>query len=499
MGSSKKIFSGVIWSVITNIVNALYGFIAIPILINHFGKAEYGLIALATSVNGYMHLMDMGLGSTNVRFFAAWIAEGDKSRVRKLFSTSNAFYSVIGIINAIVLAILYIFADNVFNVSQEQCATLRNLLLILIAASVVNWYTSCFNQIIQATENVAWTQKRLLATKCLLIIVLIATVFLNLTVTQYFFLTILSVWVILPFVIKKIKTVAPFVSFRPWFDIKVFKEILPYSLNIFSFSIFSVSFRNLRTIFLGIQGTVDSVTDFSVIFNISQLCSMISGVFLSSLLPSSSKAIAEGNKEAYDKIAYQGTKYIMAFVAFCVFGLMTIGGDLIDVYVGDSFLYLVPWLNILLLTLLTNHILGISSLILGGTNILPLSKMTAVSSVLGLLVAWFLIPKYQVGGVVIATVAYDMCQLFFYYLYFWPKIMKIDSFRIFKTIFLPLAIMGGACFLATLIIPRTDNGWINIFMFGAVYSALFVLSVNFYFNREDKLFLKGLLIRKRKK
>ena len=58
MGSSKKIVSGVVWSTIVNIVNAVYGFIAVPILINHFGKAEYGLIGLAMSVNVYMNLMD---------------------------------------------------------------------------------------------------------------------------------------------------------------------------------------------------------------------------------------------------------------------------------------------------------------------------------------------------------------------------------------------------------------------------------------------------------
>ena len=46
MGSSGKIVSGVVWSTVVNVVNAVYGFIAVPILINHFGKAEYGLIGL---------------------------------------------------------------------------------------------------------------------------------------------------------------------------------------------------------------------------------------------------------------------------------------------------------------------------------------------------------------------------------------------------------------------------------------------------------------------
>ena len=95
MGSTQKIVSGVVWSTIVNIVNAVYGFIAVPILINHFGKAEYGLIGLAMSVNVYMNLMDMGFNSTNVRFYSTWLAEKKYDCLRNGFQTSLSFYGVI--------------------------------------------------------------------------------------------------------------------------------------------------------------------------------------------------------------------------------------------------------------------------------------------------------------------------------------------------------------------------------------------------------------------
>ena len=96
MGSSQKIVRGVVWSTIVNIVNAIYGFIAVPILIRYFGKAEYGLIGLAMSVNVYMRLMDMGFNSTNVRFFSTWLTEKNHVRLLKGFQTSLSFYGVIG-------------------------------------------------------------------------------------------------------------------------------------------------------------------------------------------------------------------------------------------------------------------------------------------------------------------------------------------------------------------------------------------------------------------
>ena len=71
MGSASKITSGVLWSLIVNLVNSVYGFISVPILIHYFGKTEYGIIGLAMSVNVYMQLMDMGFNSTNIRFLIA--------------------------------------------------------------------------------------------------------------------------------------------------------------------------------------------------------------------------------------------------------------------------------------------------------------------------------------------------------------------------------------------------------------------------------------------
>ena len=186
MGSTQKIVSGVVWSTIVNIVNAVYGFIAVPILINHFGKAEYGLIGLAMSVNVYMNLMDMGFNSTNVRFYSAWLAEKKYDRLRKGFQTSLSFYGVIGLLNALIMLIVALFASSIFNVTQEQNIVLQHLMYILAATAFCHWFSSCFDQLIKATENIAWLQKITLSTKVLMIIVLAATVIFNLSIELYF-------------------------------------------------------------------------------------------------------------------------------------------------------------------------------------------------------------------------------------------------------------------------------------------------------------------------
>ena len=298
MGSARKIVNGLYGTTIYNIVNAVFGFVSVPILINYFGKAEYGLIGLAMSVNVYMRLMDLGADSTNVRFFSSWLARNDLDKLRSAFGTSLSFYSVIGVLNALVLLVVAIFAGSIFNVTPEQCVVLRQLLFVLMAAAIVNWISSSLNQLVKATENVAWLQMAQLVPKCAQIIILVLTVVLKFGIVLYFLLTSLSVALLIPLTAYKIKKEIPTISFLPRVSIPVLKELLPYCISIFSFSIFQFSFYNLRPIFLGIRGTVESVADFRVLNSVITVVMLFSGSFLGILLPSSSRIARSASSKA---------------------------------------------------------------------------------------------------------------------------------------------------------------------------------------------------------
>lgn len=495
MGSTQKIVSGVVWSTIVNIVNAVYGFIAVPILINHFGKAEYGLIGLAMSINVYMNLMDMGFNSTNVRFYSTWLAEKKHERLRKGFQTSLSFYGIIGLLNAIIMIFVALFASNIFNVTQEQNVVLQHLMYILAVTAVCHWFSSCFDQLIKATENIAWLQKRTLVTKILMIIVLAATVVLNLSIEIYFALTMLAQLSIVPMSISKIKVLTPFLSFIPKWDSQIFKEMLPYCMNIFSFSLFQFSFYNLRPVFLGIQGTIESVADFRILNGIIGVVTMLGGAFTGILLPSSSKAVANQNKEAYYRMAYDGTKYISILCCFCCFGMMSVGPEVITMYVGEKYLYLIPWFNLWLLCTLGTHNQAISSLILAGSDIRAISYNSIVASVLGLFVAWFLIPDYNVGGVCIAFAVYMVIQLGFYYLYYWPKKMAVNAYRVFFSSFMPYLIIGIAVNVLSSYLPSIGVTMIDFLIKGLIFSFVYILIVWILINKNDKKFLLSILHR----
>lgn len=498
MGSANKVASGVVWSMISNVVNAVYGFISVPILIRYFGKAEYGLIGLALSINVYMQLMDMGFNNTNLRFFSAWLAKHNFEKVKKLFQTSLAFYGTIGLLNAIVLLVVCVFSQQLFNVTVEQDSVLKTLIYILAISAFISWYTSCFDQLIGATENVGWIKKISLLPKVLQVAVLFITVYLEFSIELYFLLTTFATIVTLPFLIGKIKKETPYVNFIPKFDWPTLKEMLPYAINIFSFSFFQFSFFNLRPIFLGMQGTVESVADYRILNGIVGAVSMFSGVFLNALLPSSAKAMAQGDKKAFYRVAYDATKYISIVLGFCVFGMMTIEKELINVYVGGSYYYLIPWFNIWLICTLGTHNMAISSLILSGTDIRAVSYSSIIASVLGLVVTWFTIKQFQIGGVVLGFVVYTMIQQIFWYFIYWPKYMKINSWKVFSYSFVPYVVIGIVfCLIINQFFNFDLSPWSLLLIKGLAFAIPYMLLVLLLLNDADKTFIVSLVNRKK--
>lgn len=484
---------------IVNFINGFYGFISVPLLISHYGKSEYGLIGLAMSINVYMQLMDMGFNNTNLRYYANWLTKNEKNKVNTLFQSSLAFYGSIGLLNALILVVLSIFSVQLFHLTPDQDIILRRLLYILAVSALISWYSSCFDQLIRATENVAWIQKRTIIPKLTMIAILFITIWLDLSIGWFFFLTTFSAFIILPLSVRKIKKEVGFVSFIPKFNWPILKETLPYALNIFSFSIFQFSYNNLMPVILGMRGSVENVADYRILYGITGAVSIFANVFMGALMPSTVKVVTTENKDAYYRIAYDATKYISMVLAFCAFGMMTISHELLTVYVGDEYLYLIPWLCIWLLITMTNHNQALSTIALSGTKIRPITYSSAIASILGLIVAWLFVPRYQIGGVMFGFIAYNVVQQFFWYFIYWPRYLNVNSKHVFTYSLLPYLLIGFIVYAIVRFIPiHIQNAWSLLFIKGFAFALLYVSIIFFMLTEKDKEFITSIIPKKRK-
>lgn len=494
--TAKKVFKNIYWSYLLTFCSSVYGFITVPLLLKYFGAEEYGLINLAISMNVYIQLLDMGFSGTNVRFFSTWLAQKEYHKVSRLFSTSFSYLSMIGLINAVLLYVVSLFCDDFFDLTKEQTFVMKDLLYILIVNAILSWSTSVFDQVIKAGEHIAWLQKRAFIPLCIQVISVVLTLTLHLSLQTYFLITILSTLIIVPFTVFKLKKEFSFISFVPQFDIQIIKEIFSYSLSVFSFGIFQFSMQNLRPIILGAQSTLSSVSDYKIIMGIVGIVLSISGNFFGILLPTSSRILSEGNISAQNFLVYKGTKYVTLLLSFLIFGGILVSAPLLSLYVGHEYSYLEIWLSVSLLSLFVNHNQAISSLIFSQTNLVSIAIMSCISMTIGLSLSWVLAPHFGVGSVVVGYMIYAVFQTLFYYLYYWPQKMHLNSFLIFKGSFLPPVAVGFICFFILKIL-QIFVGLDDLSMFliqGSLFVILYFLLVYFFIlDKEDKSFFRRII------
>ena len=442
---SKVIISGLIWSVIQNAVNILYGLVAVPFLIGFYGKEEYGLIGLALSVNAYMTLLDMGMANSNVRFFSEYLAKGDSKKVQDLFSLTHLIYVCIGVGNTILLIILSLFVDSFFNINQDQAGTLKNLILILALNATFSWISICYDQFLRANELIDWIKKRATFLKLMLFLVLLCAILLKWPIEWYFFGFTFMGTIILPLTLIKTHKVMPSLRFELHFNRELFNIIFPYALSLFSFGIFHFIVITSRPIFLGHLLGAGAVAEFNVMLTITSVVTVFTASLIQVLLPILTKLKVTNNDGGIQAILMQGTKYITIFITFLILILIISMQEILKIYVGIDFIHLTSWLVLWLLTLLLSHRNVMTALVFTEKKLKSIAYMGGGAMATALITYSILVPRIGVGGIIVGWAIHELIHTLFYYCYFFPRRFNINTQIIFvRSVFPSWSLLGIA-------------------------------------------------------
>lgn len=498
MGSRfSSIFNSFFWNLIYSIINAAYNFVSVPILLIVYGKAEYGLIGLVASINVYLKLMDMGLASGNVKHFADAFARKEIQNGILLFQSSLVLYGCIGIINALIILGVQFNAGYLFHLSQEELVVLQKLLLIVTVSSIFSWISNAFEQFIKSFELVAWHQKILFIPKFIQILLILITIKYQISLILFFAFQTFSNVVTLPIFIVKAKRILPELVIKFKYSHSVFRKVLNYSLSIFSFSIFQFSANYLRPLIVGAKLGVSGVADYRIIEGFANLILFLGSSIVGVLLPSAARIVATKDYESEKRIAKDGTRYITLFLSLIVFGFLTCSHELLNLYVGEKYNYLVPWLNIWILTLLGSHNSAISSFVLSNEKLKSIVYISGVSTLVSLLSSWFLCDLIGFGSVMIGYVLYVIMQITFYYVYYYPKILGYNSKEIFWKSFIKpcflIAVIYTICYYVTSYsgLIRFNKPIITLIVKGLAFSILAIPAIYYVgLTNSERLFLK---------
>jgi len=477
---SKRVFSGAVWGVLAKILDALAKFFTIPLLVGFYGKADYGLIALAFSLNAYLRLMDLGFNVGAVRFFSMWTADREWAKITNVSQSSIVFYGVIGLVNAAIFLTMSAYGQQLFNLAEAQLPLYRQMMVVLAFSTVLNWLSGVAIQLLSAMDELGFINRVTAFSSVLNFAVALVAIQWQWNLITYFIGYTLATLMPIPFYVWRLKVfpVPRRALLVPRWDGAAFREILRYSLAIFVMGLFQLTANNLRPLLLGkFADGVEVLTDYRVIQTIAMLIVAFGGVFMQVLLPSTSKAYAAGDHQQIERMIFNATKYISIFLSFMVFVLIMNANEILVLYMGSDYGGLSLWLSLWLLTvLLSMHNTPVASLVLSTGKTRALVYSSAVACIVSLPITVIFAPAMQVGAAVVGYLVYMVLQIGFFYIYYIPKVLHLDGGRLFGRAFLPSAIGGmvalaGGHYLSGLLPLTGGYGTViaNTVIFGVIY------------------------------
>jgi O-antigen/teichoic acid export membrane protein len=502
--SVKRIFSGSAWGIFAKILDAAAKFVTIPLLVGFYGKVDYGLIALAFSLNAYLRLMDLGMNVGSVRFFSMWVAKEEWNKIQSVSRSSVVFYGTIGLINALIFFFMADYGRYFFNLQDHQLPIYRWMMYILSASTVFNWLSNVIIQLLSAKDELGFVNRITVISSILNFAVALVAIALEWPITLYFFFYTLSTLITIPFNISRLRVYPIPIAklLTPKWNGRAFKEILGYSMAIFIMGLFQLTANELRPILLAkFASGLDVLTDYRVIQTIAMLIVSFGGIFLQVLLPSASKIYAENNPPKLEKMVIEATKYISVFLCLIVFVLILNASDLLLLYMGEDYQGLSPWLIIWLLTvLLSMHNTPVASLVLSSGKTKFLIYSSATACIVSLPITALFAPTLNVGAAVIGYFVYMLIQIGFFYVYYIPKVLKLNNAKIFFGSFFPSVLGAFIAFGISYYLGiwfEIPEGILRILVKSGIYLLIYVaFHLVFVVKPEDISYLKDQLLKK---
>lgn len=451
-------FISFFWSTFAKIVNALFGFISVPILLDYFGVNNFGVLTLALSANAYMQILDLGINIGSIKFFSQWRKLNDYDLIHRVAGTSITSYVILGVVNALILILVAVFANRIFsNLTLDELNSLRLALSVLACFSVFNWVSMVLQQLIVAADNIAFNEKILSFVALSKIALVFITVFAHLTLIQYF--SCLMSIITLPIIAygMKAKRLNMIQSFKPTFYWNDIKPVLLYSFSIFGLSLFQMTASQSRPVILGIFGEFPTVlsSEYKIISLFPAFVLATGGALAKIFLPKASQLALTEDKNKINSFLLKSTKMTSLIGALLSLFVLLNSEELLNLLVGGDYNHLTKWLMLSAFSILLYlYTAPCTSLVLATGKTKEFVIMTGVACVVSIIANALLVTEFEVGSAIIGFLLYIVFVELFRYMYLVPKVLKLNPIALFGTFFKPTIIGILTCFLILALFPQ---------------------------------------------
>ncbi|MBR2708601.1 MAG: oligosaccharide flippase family protein [Bacilli bacterium] len=499
--------SGAVLSYVSIIANTVVQMVYTPFMLRMLGQSEYGLYSLASSVIGYLTVLDLGFGNAIVVYSAKYRAKNETEKEKKMLGMFKIIFYIIGLIVALFSLLLFFNAENMFGktMSDVELSKIKIMMLILSFNLVVTFAFSIYSSIIVSREKFVFQKLMSILNTILKPVLMIPLLFLGCkSVGMSLVITFINLVVIFSNYLYCRNELHVKVKYSG-FDKIVFKTMFGYSIWIFLATIVDKVNWSVDHFILGmVSGTV-AVSIYSIAAHLNTIFVNLSTAISGVLLPKMSKMVAKNatSEELTDEMIKVGRiQYYVIF--FMASSLVLFGKEFIIWWAGKEYsdAYYVALILIIPLCFPLIQNLGIS--IMQAMNKFKFKAIsTAIMAVFNVIMSYYLAKHFgPIGSAIGTAIALVVCNIILINIYY-KKSIGLNVLRFWKDI-LKMTITFIFPLVLILIVMHVVklNGFPSFVVYGILYGIMYlnvcynVTMNNYEKNVVDKV-LKKLHLKKK--
>lgn len=405
-GSGALVVRNTIANGLGTFSGVLVALVLTPFLIDALGEDGFGVWALALSfsfLGGYASLADLGVETSAARYIAEARSDGDATAASETASSAMAFFGMIALVAAPLLAALAFPLTDLFDIEGDLRDEAAACFALFAAQLLFELPARVFFAVVEGAQRYDVFQliefARSLAQAGLFVLALV----LDLGLVGLAAGVVASSVLVLALGYFAARRIVPEVTVaRRHMSRRRFRQLFSFGGQYFIVRVMGTLYRQIDKAIVGIALGLRAVTSYEIANRVHQGAVMVQSVAASSLLPAT--AFLRRDRDTLRELYLRGTTYTVAVGLPVVVAAFIFAEDLIRTWVGESLVDATGSARLFLVfvAFVTVHAIGTAMIIaLGHMRFVIGLTLTFMLINVGLSIA--LVEPLGVDGVILGT------------------------------------------------------------------------------------------------
>ncbi len=475
--------------------SAAAAFVVIPIVVRHLGAERYGILTLTGTVLGFVSILNLGFGTSLLKFLAEEFASRSRDEAERLFGASLLLNGVIGLIGLLVSTVIGLwFTTAIFNLSSQSVPQARFAFVVAGVGFMIVMLAKPFTIVLLSTQRYDLQAKVsiCLATLSATGTILVLYMGYGLRALLVFFLAI-DLLALLVYVFLARRLVGD-MAMRPRWHGATFRRMFSFSSFVFIANIGSLFLAEFDRVMIGVLASVTLVAFYAVPIGLaSRIYSAV--VSLAGVaIPLSSDLFARSDLERVRLLYAHASRFVTLFMLSLSIPTLVFGEKVLRYWIGPEY---AERSDVVLRILVVSYMfmaLGVVAynIAVGSGRPQIAATFNGVMALLNVVLVLVLVPRFGITGAAIAYLASTIPLLGFLHVVErrvlhlsvspWPSTAR--------RLAIPTAIQVGVSFA---LLPLASNLTTLVVMLALSSPVLLISYIALVADSEERSLLRNLL------